>query len=139
MIDVTISSSRLDLSIRHRRRYLSLERHIAREFHINGRRRRLSSQISRLERSFRGSPGRISRIYVFPRTVDAPCRHSRREPAASGFFIKAQPRLPLGPTCRGLIPERPSIILKPAVIKLDGQFHRKTPNAAIVRAGRARR
>lgn len=26
----------------------------------------------------------------------------------------------------GLIPERPSIILKPAVIKLDGQFHWKT-------------
>lgn len=94
---------------------------------------RLSSQISLLKLVL-PSPGRISRIYVFPRTVDA--RHagssSRREPAASGFFIKAQPRgSPLWPHVPGLIPERPSIILKPVVIKLDGQFHPKTSNAAI--------
>jgi len=34
----------------------------------------------------------------------------------------------------GFIPERPSIILKPGVIKLDGQFHPKTSDAAMVRA-----
>lgn len=60
-------------------------------------------------------------------------QQSRREPAASGFFIKAQPRGSPRPHVPELIPERPSIILKPAVIKLDEQFHRKTSNAAIVR------
>lgn len=42
----------------------------------------------------------------------------------------------LRPHVPGLIPERPSIILKPGVIKLDGQFHPKTSNAVIV-PGRA--
>lgn len=100
-------------------------------------RERLSSQISSLILVLR-SPTRIPRIYVFPRTVDAlhAGNSSRREPAASGFFIKAQPRGSPWPHVPGLIPERPSIILKPVVIKLDGQFHPKTSNAAIVRGTR---
>jgi len=81
-------------------------------------------------------PERISRIYVFPRTVDG-AHHANSSPVANqprrASLLKPDLGAPLGPHVPELIPERPSIILKPAVIKLDGQFHPKTSNAAIVR------